>query len=62
MKIPVIELKDKNYKCECGYKDWQLINTEPLIIVCKHCCKRIDNDKFNIKYDEELEQNGFVTL
>ena len=53
MKIPVIELKDKNYKCECGYKDWQLISIDPLVIVCKHCCKRIDNNKFNIKEVEE---------
>lgn len=52
MKIPVIK-KIINEKCNCGCEDWQIIDWSPdIIIICRKCCKRLDNKNFKIEYVE----------
>ena len=48
-----IEYKGE-FKCnECGCDNFNVIEFNPLIVVCKCCGKQIDNDKFIIKEVEE---------
>lgn len=51
MIVPVIKPKEK-FKCDCGCTKYQVVDWRPLIIICKECCKRLDENEFKIDYKE----------
>ena len=52
MKVPVIIPKEE-IKCCCGSNDYQVVDWRPLTIICKECCKKLDNKLFKIEYVED---------
>ena len=52
MIVPVIKPKEK-ITCDCGCTKYQVVDWRPLIIICKECCKKLDNKLFKIEYVED---------
>ena len=45
-KILNIKPNDKDFKCQCGCHDYEILDMDEMIIVCSKCGNVLDNKNF----------------
>ena len=53
-KILNIKPNDKDFKCQCGCHDYEILDMDEMIIVCSKCGNVLDNKNFKWWYTFDI--------